>query len=338
MSIIVTGAAGFIGANLVKALNGRAITDIIAVDNLTQADKFINLTDCDITDYLDKQDFLARILARDWPDDIQAIFHQGACSDTMATDGRYVMDNNYRYSLALLDFCQEREIPLLYASSAAIYGGGRTFREDREHEAPLNVYGYSKYLFDQVVRARFPDLSAPVVGFRYFNVYGPREQHKGRMASVAFHHYNQYRASGQVKLFEGCDGYDHGAQQRDFVYIDDVVKVNLFCFDHPEISGIFNVGSGRAQCFNDIAFSTVNACRALEGHAPLTLQEMVEQHILLYIPFPEALKGKYQSFTRADISRLRAVGYTGEFASVEQGVGRYVRHLAASPAVGGSAG
>jgi ADP-L-glycero-D-manno-heptose 6-epimerase len=328
MYYIVTGAAGFIGANIVKALNQRGIGKIIAVDNLKKADKFKNLIDCEIADYLDKEEFVDLIEAGQFDGAVEAIFHEGACSDTMETDGRYMMANNFRYSSTLLDFCLDQEVAYLYASSASVYGGGRVFREAREHEGPLNVYGYSKFLFDQVVRRRRADACSQVVGFRYFNVYGPREQHKGRMASVAFHHFNQYREAGKVKLFEGCDGYGNGEQSRDFVFIDDVVKVNLFFLDHPEKSGIYNLGTGRAQPFNDVATSTVNACRALEGKPALSLAEMVEQGIVEYIDFPAALKGKYQSFTQADIAQLRAAGYRDEFATVQQGVARYVEHLA----------
>ncbi len=328
---IVTGACGFIGANIVKALNARGIGNIIAVDNLKKADKFKNLIDCEIADYLDKHEFLDMVQTGQFDGAVEAIFHEGACSDTMETDGHYMMENNYRYSLALLDFCLDHEVSYLYASSASVYGGGSVFSEAREHEGPLNVYGYSKFLFDQIVRRRVLadcGTASQVVGFRYFNVYGPREQHKGRMASVAFHHFNQYRATGKVKLFEGCDGYGNGEQSRDFVFIDDVVKVNLHFLDHPEKSGIFNLGTGRAQPFNDIATATVNACRAREGQPALSLAEMVAQGIVEYIDFPEALKGKYQSFTRADISALRTAGYKDEFATVEQGVSKYVEHLA----------
>jgi ADP-L-glycero-D-manno-heptose 6-epimerase len=327
---IVTGACGFIGANIVKALNERGIHNVIAVDNLKKADKFKNLVDCEIADYLDKHEFIDMVQAGHFDGAVEAIFHEGACSDTMETDGHYMMENNYRYTSTLLDFCLDHEVPYLYASSAAVYGGGRVFSESREHEGPLNVYGYSKFLFDQIVRRRLAsaDFSSQVVGFRYFNVYGPREQHKGRMASVAFHHFNQYREHGKVKLFEGCDGYANGAQSRDFVYIEDVVKVNMYFLDHPEKSGIFNLGTGRAQPFNDIAHSTVNACRALEGKPVLSLQEMIAQGIVEYVDFPEALKGKYQSFTQADISALRKVGYTDEFNSVAEGVTKYVQHLA----------
>jgi ADP-L-glycero-D-manno-heptose 6-epimerase len=329
MYTIVTGAAGFIGANIVKALNERGVKDVIAVDNLKKADKFKNLIDCEIADYLDKEEFLDLIEAGQFDGAVDAIFHEGACSDTMETDGRYMMANNYRYSSSLLDFCLDQDVPYLYASSASVYGGGRVFQESREHEGPLNVYGYSKFLFDQLVRRRMRDANAQVVGFRYFNVYGPREQHKGRMASVAFHHFNQYREHGKVKLFEGCDGYGNGEQSRDFVFVEDVVKVNLFFLDHPEKSGIFNLGSGRAQPFNDVATSTVNACRALEGKAALSLAEMVSQGLVEYIDFPVALKGKYQSFTQADIGKLRAAGYKEDFSTVEQGVAKYVQHLAA---------
>ena len=329
MYYVVTGACGFIGANIVKALNERGITDIIAVDNLKKADKFKNLVDCEIADYLDKHEFLRLVEDGYFDGAVEAIFHEGACSDTMETDGHYMMANNYRYSLALLDYCLDQEVSYLYASSASVYGGGSVFKEERSFEGPLNVYGYSKFLFDQVVRRRMADANSQVVGFRYFNVYGPREQHKGRMASVAFHHFNQYCAEGKVKLFEGCDGYANGSQSRDFVFIDDVVKVNLHFLDNPDRSGIFNLGTGRAQPFNDVATSTVNACRALEGKPALSLAEMLEQGVLEYIAFPEALKGKYQSFTQADISALRAAGYRDDFATVEQGAAKYVQHLAA---------
>lgn len=327
---IVTGACGLVGSNLVKGLNTRGIFNIVAVDNLKKADKFENLVDCEIIDYIDKVEFLQLIKGGHFDGNIDVIFHEGACSDTMETDGRYMMENNFRYSNTLLDFCLGQKIPFFYASSAAVYGGRGVFMEAREHEEPLNVYGYSKFLFDQVVRRRLvsKDLSSQVVGFRYFNVYGPREQHKGRMASVAFHHFNQYRAEGKVRLFQGGDGYGNGEQSRDFVYIDDVIKVNLFFLDHPRKSGIFNLGTGRAQPFNDIAAATVNACRALDGKPELRLPEMVEQGIVEYVPFPELLKGKYQSYTRAEISRLKAAGYTDDFATVEQGIVNYVEWLA----------
>jgi len=327
MYTIVTGAAGFIGANIVKALNERGVDRIIAVDNLTRADKFRNLVDCEIADYLDKGEFLELLHAGQFDGDVEAVFHEGACSDTMETDGRYMMENNYRYSLALLDWCLEQEVPFLYASSAATYGASTVFREERQYEGPLNVYGYSKFLFDQIVRKRLPEASSQIAGFRYFNVYGPRENHKGRMASVAWHHFHQFRETGKVRLFEGSHGYGPGEQQRDFVYVGDVAAVNLWFLDHPEKSGIFNLGTGRAQSFNDVAVASVNGARELKGESDLTRDAMVAEGLIEYVAFPDALKGKYQAFTQADLTKLRATGYDGDFATVEEGVRRYVAWL-----------
>ena len=326
MTIIVTGAAGFIGSNIVKALNERGESRIIAVDNLTRADKFRNLVDCEIDDYLDKTEFVERFTRGDFGK-VRAVFHEGACSDTMETDGRYMMDNNFRYSRDVMDTCLAQGAQFLYASSAATYGGSSRFVEEREVEKPLNVYGYSKFLFDQIVRQTLPKAQSQIVGFRYFNVYGPRETHKGRMASVAFHNFNQFRSEGKVKLFGEYNGYAAGEQTRDFISVEDVVKVNLFFFDHPEKSGIFNLGTGRAQPFNDIASTVVNALRALNGEASLSLAELVQRGLIEYVPFPDALRGKYQCFTQADQSRLRAAGYDASFLTVQEGVDRYVRWL-----------
>jgi ADP-L-glycero-D-manno-heptose 6-epimerase len=327
MYYIVTGAAGFIGSNLVKALNERGEKNIIAVDNFKYADKFKNLVDCDIADFLDKEEFRKKIQEGFFDGLVAAVLHQGACSDTMETDGRYMMDNNYQYSLELLNYCQSEEVPFLYASSASVYGAGSSFMESRECEAPLNVYAYSKFLFDQIMRRRWHKRGAQIVGLRYFNVYGSREQHKGRMASVAYHFFNQYRNDGRVKLFEGCDGYDNGGQLRDFVSIEDVVRVNMYFLDHPEISGIYNLGTGQAQSFNDVAAATINALRSAEGKSVLSLAELQDQGLIEYIPFPDALRGKYQSYTQADISALRSSGYTASFLTVEQGVARYVERM-----------
>jgi len=327
MYYIVTGAAGFIGSNLVKALNERGENNIIAVDNLKQADKFKNLADCEIADYLHKEDFLEKLQDGYFDGLVSAVLHQGACSDTMETDGRYMMDNNYQYTLELLNYCQNEEVPFLYASSASVYGGGSVFKENREFESPLNVYAYSKFLFDQIVRRRWHKRSAQIVGLRYFNVYGPREQHKGRMASVAYHFFNQYRADGKVKLFEGCDGYANGGQLRDFVSIEDVVKVNMYFLDNPHISGIFNLGTGHAQSFNDVAVVTINSLRSAEGKPALGIAELQQNGLISYIPFPDQLRGKYQSYTQADISELRKCGYQEPFLSVEQGVARYVERM-----------
>jgi ADP-L-glycero-D-manno-heptose 6-epimerase len=325
MTVIVTGAAGFVGANLVRRLNEHGETDIVAVDNLTRADKFRNLLDCEIADYLDKEDFRARV-ARGAVARPEIVFHQGACSDTMESNGRYMLDNNFRYSLELLDWCQAQKVPFVYASSASVYGLGPAYAEARENEKPLNVYGYSKFLFDQIVRRRLRSFAAPVIGLRYFNVYGPREAHKGRMASVAFHHFHQFRADGKVRLFEGSHGYGAGEQRRDFIHVDDAVAVNLFFAERPA-TGIYNVGTGRAQPFNDVALTVVNALRARGGEPPLSLAESVSQRRIEYVPFPEALRGKYQAYTQADLTQLRAAGFTRPMASVEQGVASYVDWL-----------
>jgi len=320
--IVVTGAAGFIGSNIVQGLNARGITDIIAVDDLTQGDKFRNLADLQIADYVDANDFYERFGANHYGK-VDAVFHEGACSDTMESDGAYMMRNNFSLSCELFDACQAQGTRLLYASSAAVYGGSDVFKESPEYEKPLNVYGYSKLLFDQWVRRKTAMSTAQVVGFRYFNVYGPREQHKGRMASVAFHQFHQFRGDGVVKLFGEYDGYAAGEQKRDFVYVDDVVAVNLWFFDHPEKSGIFNLGTGYAQPFNDVALAVVQGLK----NQKISLNQIVTSKAIAYIEFPDALKGKYQSYTQADLSALRRIGCDHIFADVAQGVSRYLKRL-----------
>ncbi len=328
MKIVVTGAAGFIGSNIVKGLNAKGIDNIIAVDDLTDGDKFRNLADLKIADYVDK-DVFYDLLAENAFGKVEAVFHEGACSDTMERDGKFMMDNNYSVSCDLFNTCQQAGTRLIYASSAATYGGSDTFRETPEFELPLNVYGYSKLLFDQRMRREcgenFKRLRRQVVGFRYFNVYGPREQHKGRMASVAYHQFHQFKAEGKVKLFGEYGGYAAGAQMRDFVFIDDVVAVNLWFLEHPEQSGIFNLGSGRAQPFNDVALSVVNSLRT--GPSALDLDAAVQAGLIEYIAFPEALRGKYQCYTQADLTALRATGCDHVFADVQTGVTQYMRNL-----------
>ena len=332
MKIVVTGAAGFIGSNLIKGLNARGIDDIIAVDDLTEGDKFRNLADLQIADYVDADDFYD-LFAEGAYGQVEAIFHEGACSDTMESDGKYMMDNNYTLSCELFQSCQEQGTRLLYASSAATYGGSDTFRESPEFERPLNVYGYSKLLFDQRLRrelgTKFERATTQVAGFRYFNVYGPREQHKGSMASVAFHQFNQFKADGKVKLFGEYGGYGPGGQMRDFVFIDDVVAVNLWFLDNPGKSGIFNLGTGRAQPFNDVAIAVVNTLRKADNVTPLSLEEATYGSLIDYISFPPALVGKYQSYTQADLSALRAAGYHDAFADVQSGVAAYMQWLLA---------
>ncbi len=330
MRVVVTGAAGFIGSNLVHGLNDIGIDDIIAVDDLTDGSKFRNLLGSpaagQLSDYLDKDEFYSRF-ASGALGKVDVVLHQGACSDTMEHDGRFMLDNNYRRSKDLLTACQAQGTRLLYASSAAVYGASSTFREAPEFERPLNVYGYSKLLFDNVVRRELPGIRTQVAGFRYFNVYGPREAHKGRMASVAYHHFTQFRRDGKVALFGEYGGYAAGMQERDFVWIGDVVAVNLWFLSHPQHSGIFNLGTGRAQPFNDVAHATINACRRAAVQPPLNLQQQLAEGLLEYIPFPEALVGKYQCHTRADLAALRATGCDVRFADVASGISRYVDWL-----------
>lgn len=311
--IIVTGGAGFIGSNIVRELNARGETDILVVDHLKNGRKMRNLADLDIHDYQEADQFLARVEAGDMPEGVRAVFHQGACSATTEWDGRYVMQNNFDYSKALLHWCQRASVPYFYASSAAVYGmGDNGFREDRRCELPINMYAYSKFQFDQYVRRVLPKATSQIVGIRYFNVFGPREAHKGSMASTAFHFSNQVKENGVARLFAGTEGYGDGEQERDFVFVGDCVNVNLWMMDNPDVSGVFNCGSGRAQSFNDMA----NAVIAYLGQGKIE-----------YIPFPEHLKGAYQSYTCADLSNLRAAGYDAPFRTVEEGVTAYMKVL-----------
>ena len=311
--IVVTGGAGFIGSNIVQALNQQGQSNIVVVDDLSDGTKFTNLADCHIADYLDKDQFLREL---EQPGGISkqitAIIHQGACSTTTEWDGRYMMQTNYEYSKSLLHYCVDHTVPFIYASSAAVYGGSKIFQETPQYEAPLNVYGYSKFLFDRYVSTHFAGAHTQIVGLRYFNVYGPREQHKGNMASVAWHFRQQLLESGAMKLFAGSDGYADGEQRRDFIYIDDVVAVNLWFMQNPSISGIYNVGTGRAQTFNEVAEAVKN---------------YYNRGDITYIPFPEQLAGRYQSFTEADISKLRLAGYDDGFKPVAEGVALYMAWL-----------
>ncbi|MCC3704366.1 ADP-glyceromanno-heptose 6-epimerase [Rouxiella badensis] len=305
--IIVTGGAGFIGSNIIKSLNDMGYRDILVVDNLKDGTKFVNLVDLDIADYVDKEDFIASIVAGDDLGDIDAVFHQGACSSTTEWDGKYMMDNNYQYSKDILHYCLDRSIPFLYASSAATYGSQNTsFVEDRKYEQPLNVYGYSKFLFDQYVREILPHAESQITGFRYFNVYGPREGHKGSMASVAFHLNNQILAGENPKLFAGSEDF-----KRDFIYVGDVAAVNLWFWQNGK-SGIFNCGTGRSESFQEVADAVV---------------AFHKKGAIETIPFPEKLKGRYQSFTQADMTALRGAGYDKPFKTVAEGVSEYMAWL-----------
>ncbi|MGZ9002123.1 MAG: ADP-glyceromanno-heptose 6-epimerase [Methylophilus sp.] len=311
--IVVTGGAGFIGSNLIRALNQRGESNILLVDHLANGRKMHNISDLDIADYLDKTEFIEQIESLPFLNGVKAVFHQGACSATTEWDGQYVMKNNYDYSKRLLNKCLARNIPFIYASSASVYGNGEHgFRVDRSCEHPINMYAYSKFQFDQYVRRLLPETVSQIVGFRYFNVYGPGEQHKDSMSSTAFHFNRQVIEQKKAKLFEGCDGFANGEQKRDFVYIDDVVDVNLWFLDHPEQRGIYNVGTGKAETFNAVAKAVI------DWHQKGSIE---------YIPFPEHLKGVYQSYTQADISGIKQAGYTKEFLTVKQGVTRYLDRL-----------
>ncbi len=308
--IIVTGASGFIGSNLIHALNERGHDDIVAVDGPEPGRDAENLGGARLLDFVPQQTLFEFL---DQTGEVpRIVFHQGACSNTMATDGRFMLENNYQYSRNLLNHCTARDIPFIYASSASVYGHGPIFKEELEHENPCNLYAYSKYLFDLHVRQNAEKLTNQVVGLRYFNVYGPREAHKGDMASVAYKLQQQLKRSDKVRLFEGSDGYENGEQLRDFVWVGDVVAVNLWFMEHGDISGIFNVGTGRAQTFNDVA----NAVIGHHGRGEIE-----------YIPFPDQLRGQYQSYTEADIDALRSAGYDAPFRSVEEGVSLYLKWL-----------
>ncbi|MGC4065895.1 MAG: ADP-glyceromanno-heptose 6-epimerase [Polyangiaceae bacterium] len=307
--IIVTGGAGFIGSNIVRTLNERGERNVIVVDNLTRAEKIRNLADCVVADYWDKQEFLAELRSPRLTD-VRAIIDQGACSDTTEANGRYLMENNHSYSKAVLGYAQELGVPLVYASSAAVYGLSEECREDESLERPLNAYGYSKLVFDQYLRGMSGKLRTPVVGLRYFNVYGPREAHKGRMASVALHFFRQLRDHGVCRLFGAYGGRGDGEHSRDFVSVEDVVKVVLhFTTRAPKGLSIVNVGTGESRSYNDLA---------------KTLIGLLGRGVVEYMPFPQDLTGKYQCLTRADLTLLRQCGYHDPFLSLEEGLKRYV--------------
>ena len=311
--IIVTGGAGFIGSNLVQGLNRTGYTDIIVVDDLTDGRKYGNVIDCKIQDYWDKDQFKQFIVNNNiFPEKVVAVFHQGACTTTTEWDGRYMMQNNYEYSKILLHYCIEHSIPFIYASSASVYGINSIFKESVENESPVNIYGYSKYLFDVYVRRFALTARSQVVGLRYFNVYGQGEQHKKSMTSVVFHFNKQLISTGTVRLFNGSGGYDNGEQRRDFIHVDDVINVNLWSLKNSVSNGIYNVGTGESRSFNDVA----NAVIKWHG------QGRIE-----YIDFPEQLENCYQSFTEADITALRQAGYDKDFIPLTKGVNDYLGRL-----------
>ncbi len=312
--IIVTGGAGFIGSYMVKLLNQQGISDIMVVDELNDnaEQKFFNIIDRDTKDYMDKDDFLQQVIAHGLPKGTTHVIHMGACSSTTEWDGQFIMRNNFEYSKILFHACENANASFIYASSASVYGMGPVFKEARQYEKPLNMYAYSKFQFDQYLRSIWDQIKIQVVGLRYFNVYGPGEQHKGDMASVAYKLNSQIPQTGVCKLFEGTDGYGNGGQLRDFVYVDDVCQVKWWLINNPQVSGIFNCGTGKAQSFKDVAEAVI------KWHGKGKIE---------YIPFPKHLEGRYQSYTEADISALRAAGYERPFKTVEEGVKAYMDWL-----------
>lgn len=313
--IIVTGGAGFIGSNIVRALNERGEDDILIVDNLGTGEKYKNLVGLEFLDYMHREDFIGALLNGIFDAaDIEVIFHEGACSDTMNYDVNYMIQTNYEYSKALFNFCLESEIDFIYASSASTYGGGvNGFREVEPCEDALNPYAFSKLLFDRYVRQNLHDADNKVIGLRYFNVFGPQEFHKGRMASIVYQMYSQIKKSGVIKLFGGTDGYEDGEQRRDFIYVKDVAAVNLWCWDNEELaSGIYNCGTGHATTFNEVARAVIEAL----GTGKIE-----------YVDFPAELNGKYQSFTQADTKKLLRAGYDGGFTPIKNAVREYCEFL-----------
>lgn len=312
--IIVTGGAGFIGSNIVRELNLRGRTDILIVDDLKDGQNYKNLKGLKFIDYQHKDEFLQSIENDDFDGtDIDAVFHEGACSDTMEYDVNYMMKVNYEYSKSILHFCLQHRIPFLYASSASTYGSGKNgFREGDECEDALNPYAFSKLAFDRYVRQVLPEARSQIVGLKYFNVYGPQEHHKGKMASIFYQLYNQVQETGKARLFKGTDGYGNGEQRRDFVYVKDVVKVNLWFWEHQGPSGIYNCGTGKAHTYNEVAQAVIDAL----GKGTIEYRE-----------FPEVLKGKYQNFTEADKSKLIEAGYDGGFYEMKDAVKEYCEFL-----------
>ena len=305
--IILTGGAGFIGSNLLHALNAKGVTDVLVVDRL--GNNFRNLCDLRFSDFMQPGEFVRAIERRILPDRIEAIFHQGACADTTCNDGSYMIENNFTFSKLILHFALSRKVPLVYASSAAVYGGASAFAPSRENERPLNLYGLSKLAFDNHVRIVAAKSESTVAGLRYFNVYGPREFHKGKMASMVYQLYRQLKANGHAQLFKGTDGYADGEQRRDFVFVDDVVRVNLALAEAPVRNGMFNVGTGQARSFNDAA---------------RTIIAQLGAGAIDYVPFPKSLAGRYQSFTQAELSALRNAGYIEPFSTLENGIAQSI--------------
>lgn len=310
---IVTGGAGFIGSNIVAALNERGDDDVVVVDILAKDEKWKNLVGLRFSDYWEADDFRFK-LQHDALGEVDTVFHMGACSATTETNASYLADNNYRFTRELCEWCLQHGTRFIYASSGATYGDGALGYSDDDETTcklrPLNMYGYSKHLFD--LWALRQGVTDRIAGLKFFNVYGPREDHKGDMRSVVHKSFGQIREAGAVKLFKSYKpDYRDGEQVRDFVYVRDAVSVCLWLHDHQRASGIFNVGTGKARTWLDLA----NAVFAAMGLPPR----------IEFIDMPEALRGKYQYRTCADIGRLQAAGYREPFATLEEGVRDYVQ-------------
>jgi len=322
--IIVTGGAGFIGSALIAALNKRQITDILVVDELGTDQKWKNLRNLSFTDYVEKDDFLEMVIEDKLDSSVESVFHLGACSDTTETNASYLIKNNYEYSKLLAQWATDADIRFIYASSAATYGDGSAgFSDDQEkieNLKPLNMYGYSKHLFD--LWARRAGLLKKLVGLKYFNVYGPNEYHKADMRSFCIKAFEQINApvlscesknGGKVRLFKSYKPeYADGRQLRDFIYVKDAVDMTLFFYDNPQLSGLFNIGTGKARTWNDL----VKAVFAAMGKKPN----------IEYIEMPESIRNQYQYFTEADITNLRKAGYDKETSPLEDAIKDYVQN------------
>jgi len=312
--IIVTGGAGFIGSALIATLNKRRITDILVVDEHGK-DKCKNLVNLSFADYAEKNDFLKTVVEKKISTDIESVFHIGACSDTTETDTEYLRKNNYQYSKVLAEWATDTGIRFIYASSAATYGdGSKGFSDDEEkiHELkPLNMYGHSKQLFD--LWAHRKGLLKKIVDLKYFNVFGPNEYHKGEMRSFVVKAFEQINDKGKVGLFKSHNPkYADGEYLRDFLYVKDAVDMTLFFYDNPQISGLFNIGAGKARTWNDLVKAVFAA--------------MDKSVKIEYIDMPDSIRNQYQYFTEADISKLHQAGYKKKTTSLEDAIKDYVQN------------
>jgi ADP-L-glycero-D-manno-heptose 6-epimerase len=325
MKIIVTGGLGFIGSNIVNFLNKKGINDILIVDNFNINSKFKNILDCQYNDLISISEFEIG-MSNNFFKEYDIIIHQGACSDTMEVDGQYVFKNNYTYSRKLLEFCLYNNIRLIYASSAAVYGNSKKFKEIVQNEKPINIYGFSKLCFDNYVRSKIPHNNTQIAGLRYFNVYGPKENLKGRMSSIIYQLFRQQQENKQMYLFGETKNYSAGKQERDFIYIDDILNFNWFLINNPSVSGIFNAGTGEANTFFHVANSIFEALTNNKNNNTRNIEEKQKPNIK-FIKFPDKLIGKYQEHTKADINAIRKHGFNYHFPSISDSIKKYINYL-----------